>query len=68
MIRQILNLSRSLDSVSFCHIPREWNKVVDCLAKWAFEHIDGWDIARRDGLPFDYLETLERLILEDMIL
>ena len=33
LARQILSLCRSLDSISFHHIPREWNRVVDYLAK-----------------------------------
>ena len=37
VIQQIIQLSNSLDSVSFKHIPREWNGVADCLAKWASE-------------------------------
>lgn len=30
---QSLNLCASLEFVTFTHIPREWNGVVDCLAK-----------------------------------
>ena len=41
---QIHNLSTSLESVSFTHILREWNSVVDCLAKWAFDHMGNWNI------------------------
>ncbi|XP_057856267.1 uncharacterized protein LOC131065696 [Cryptomeria japonica] len=64
--RQILSLCSALDFVSFCHIPREWNKVADCLAKWASENVDGWDISGKDELPSNYLGTLERLLVEDM--
>ena len=28
------NLCTSLELITFTHIPREWNSVVDCLAKW----------------------------------
>ena len=33
IVREILHLSSFLDWISFCHIPREWNGVVDILAK-----------------------------------
>ncbi|XP_059064913.1 uncharacterized protein LOC131856963 [Cryptomeria japonica] len=39
VVNQIHDLCASLDSVSFIHIPREWNGVVDCLAKWASDHM-----------------------------
>lgn len=65
VVRQILSLCSFLDSVSFCHIPREWNRVADCLAKWASKNVDDWDISGRDELPSDYLGTLERLLVED---
>lgn len=31
VIRQFLHLCSSLDSITFVHIPREWN----CIMKWA---------------------------------
>ncbi|XP_059073394.1 uncharacterized protein LOC131874163 [Cryptomeria japonica] len=65
MVRQILSVCSSLESVSFCHIPREWNTVADCLAKWASENGDGWDISGRGELPSDYRGILERALLED---
>ena len=65
LARQILSLCSSLDSVSFRHIPREWNRVADCLAKWASEKMDRWDINGRDELPFDYCEIMDKLLLED---
>ncbi|XP_057832730.2 uncharacterized protein LOC131043536 [Cryptomeria japonica] len=39
IVDQILNLCASLESDSFTHIPRDWNEVADCLAKWASDHI-----------------------------
>ncbi|XP_057871389.2 uncharacterized protein LOC131077832 [Cryptomeria japonica] len=65
MVRQILSVCSSLESVSFCHIPREWNTVADCLAKWASEKGDGWDISGRGELPSDYRGILERALMED---
>ena len=66
LARQTLSLCNSLDSVSFCHIPREWNRVADCLAKWASENEDGWDISGREELPDEFSGTIEQLILDDM--
>ncbi|XP_059070446.1 uncharacterized protein LOC131860096 [Cryptomeria japonica] len=39
IINQILQLCASLEFVSFCHILREWNGVMDCLAKRAYVHM-----------------------------
>lgn len=39
LIRQIIWLCGSLEYVTFIYIPREWNGVVDCLAKWASEQM-----------------------------
>ena len=41
LARRTLSLFNSLDSVSFFHIAREWNIVVDCFSKWASENEDG---------------------------
>ena len=59
LTRQILRLCSSLDSVSFRHIPREWNRVADCLAKWASENMGGWTISGREKLPYEYYEIME---------
>lgn len=42
VMRYILHLCSSLESITFTRIPREWNGVVDCLAKWALEHVQNW--------------------------
>ena len=65
LAKQTLSLCSSLDSVSFHHIPREWNRVVDCLAKWASENVDDWNINGRDDLPWEYREIVDQLLLED---
>lgn len=44
IVQQILHISSLMDMVIFAHIPREWNRAADCLAKWASEHTDGWRI------------------------
>ena len=64
--RQTLSLCNFLDSISFCHIPREWNRVADFLAKWASENDDGWDISGREELLAEFSQTIEQLILGDM--
>ena len=65
LVRQILYLCGALEFISFRHIPREWNKVVDCLAKWASENVDSWDISGRDRLPSDYCGIIDQLLVED---
>lgn len=57
--RQILDLFQSLDFVAFCHIPREWNRVADCLAKWASKNEGKWDINSREALPTKYREIID---------
>ena len=54
-----------MDSVSFTHIPREWNRAADCLAKWASEDIDGRRIDEWEQLPFELCQDLERILVED---
>ena len=60
-------MSRFLDWMSFSHIPREWNGVVDVLAKWASEKGVGWDISDRDDLPLDYVGAFEQIVEKDKI-
>ena len=36
---QIHQFSNSLESISSTHIPKEWNSVADCLAKWDYDHM-----------------------------
>lgn len=43
VVKQILNLCAYLDFVTFNHNPREWNGVVDCLAKWASDQMQNWN-------------------------
>ena len=35
----IHHLSTSFESITFTRIPREWNSVAECLAKWASNHV-----------------------------
>ena len=63
--RQILSLCQSLDTIAFHHIPREWNSVADCLAKWASNNEGNWDINSRDELPAEYREIIDQMLLED---
>lgn len=64
--RQILRLSTSLDAVSFCYVPREWNKTVDFLAKWASDRGEGWRMGDWTHLPPECALDLESLVKEDM--
>ena len=65
VIQQIIQLSNSLDSVSFKHIPWEWNGVVDCLAKWASEQGPAWNVLDQRILPLDLSQMLVQLVDQD---
>lgn len=54
-----------MDSVSYAHIPRQWNRAVDCLEKWASEDIDGWKIDEWEQMPYKLCQDLERTLVED---
>ena len=54
-------------SVTFTHILREWNRVANCLAKWALEAIDGRKIDDWEQLPYELCQDLERILVEDEI-
>lgn len=65
--QQILRLRRYLDFVAFVHILREWNGVVHCLVKWAFEQGTDWNIGDWEHLPLECSQRLERLVGEDLL-
>ena len=65
VIQQIIQLSNSLDSVSFRQIPREWNGVADCLAKWASEQGLAWNVLDQRMLPLDLSQMLVQLVDHD---
>lgn len=62
VVDQILQLSTSLECVSFQHIPKEWNGVADCLAKWASEHLQNWYIVDMSQLSLDLAHRLDNLL------
>ena len=63
----IHHLSTSLESVSFTHIPREWNSVADCLAKWASDHMCNWNIVDKTQLPMGLSHHLDHLVDLDRV-
>ena len=66
IVQQILQVSSRLVEVSFVHIPREWNRVADCLAKWASEHVGVWKVEDRMQVSQDLRHDLDRLLEEDL--
>ena len=54
-----------MDMVTFAHVPREWNRAADCLAKWASEHADGWRIEEWELVPQELHLNLGTIIDED---
>jgi hypothetical protein len=55
-----------MDSVSFAHIPREWNRAADSLAKWASGNIGGEKIDEWEQMPGKLCQDLERILAEDV--
>uniref|UniRef100_A0A0D6QWK3 RNase H type-1 domain-containing protein n=1 Tax=Araucaria cunninghamii TaxID=56994 RepID=A0A0D6QWK3_ARACU len=45
VVQQIFQICCNLEFISFVHIPREWNRVADCLAKWASQFQGNWLLA-----------------------
>lgn len=66
IVQQILQISSLMEQVSFIHIPRECNRAVDCLAKWASEHDNDWKIEGWEHLSQDYCQDLQKIFAEDM--
>ncbi|XP_057836070.2 uncharacterized protein LOC131046358 [Cryptomeria japonica] len=62
IVEQILTLCASLEHVTFNHIPREWNGVADCLAKWASDHMHDWNLVDRGHLSPDLSHQLDHLV------
>ena len=54
-----------MDSMSFIHMLREWNRAIDCLAKWASKDIDGRRIDEWEQLPYELCQDFERILVED---
>ena len=66
IVQQILQVSSMMDSVSYTHIPREWNRPADSLAKWASGNVDGWWIVEWEQLLGELRQDLERTLIEDV--
>lgn len=64
---QIHNLCTSLESITFTHIPREWNSVANCLAKWAVDHMCNWNIVDKTQLPMGLSHQLDHLVDLDRV-
>jgi len=65
VVQRILQVSSRLEEASFVHIPREWNRVVNCLAKWASEHDSGWKVEDWDQVNPELHLDLDRFLEED---
>ena len=55
-----------MDSISYAHIPREWNRVADSLAKSASKNIDGGKLDEWEQMPYELCQDLERTLAEDV--
>ena len=65
IVKHILQVSSLMDSIHYAHIPREWNRVADCLAKWASEAIDGRKIEEREQMPYELCQDFEMILADD---
>lgn len=65
MAKKILNLATNFYFVSIIHIPKEWNKVVDFLAKWASKGPCGWSVGDWVDLTQEKAQHVLKLIHED---
>ena len=67
IVQQILQISSLMEMVTFAHIPREWNRAANCLAKWAFEHAEGWRIEDWELAPQELHFDLRSILDEDRV-
>lgn len=44
VIKKIICLPLNFESVSFVHVPKEWNRVANYLAKWTSKGISSWNV------------------------
>lgn len=65
IIRQIHLFCDFFESVTFIHIPREWNRVADYLAKWASDFMEGWFIEDKGQLSPELPHMLDQLVDHD---
>lgn len=67
IVQQILQISSLMDLVTFSHIPREWNRTADRLAKWASEHAEGWRMEDWELAPEELYFDLRRILDDDRV-
>ena len=65
IVQQILRICSLMETVTFVHIPREWNRAADCLAKWASEYAEGWRIEEWELIPRECHLDLMKILAED---
>lgn len=67
IVQQILRVSSLMEMVTFAHIPREWNRAGDCLAKWASEHTERWRIEEWELVPQELHPDFSNILDEDRV-
>ena len=68
IVDQIHTLCTSLEYVTFIHIPREWNSIANCLAKWTSNHIHNWNIVDKTQLPMGLSHQVDHLVDLDKVI
>jgi len=56
-----------MELVTFSHMPREWNRAADCLAKWASEYAEGWRIEEWESVPQELRFDLRSILDDDRV-
>ena len=56
-----------MEMVTFVHIPREWNRAADCLAKWASERAEDWRVEEWELVPQEIRQDLMIILEEDKV-
>jgi len=67
IVQQILQISSLMELVTFAHIPREWNRAADCLAKRASEYTEGWRIEEWESVPQELRFDLRSILDDDRL-
>ena len=55
-----------MESASYAHIPREWNRAADSLVKWASKNVDGEKIDEWEHMLRELGWELERILEENV--
>ena len=67
IVNQIILFCSSFEFIRFTYIPHEWNRVADCLAKWASSQDLSWNIMNimdRGQLSAEMVQEFDELVAQ----